>query len=342
MTPCPQPRRRQMRRREFITLTLVGGAAAAACSVARAQTRRERPLIGAFRTGTPTQLKGLPFVASFLNGLRELGYIEGRDFDIVVRFAASNHDLPKVAEELVQLTPDVILAAASVNALAAKRATSTIPIVVAALGNPAALGLSESDFRRPTGNLTGIMPYVRGLPAKQLEIAREIVPAAQKIGIVHDTSDIKATGQWDEINAAATNYEIKIVMADARRSEDVELAFRNFKAERVDVVIVLQANFLVVDRANIAAAAAATRLPTVCGYRELAEAGALISYGVDLVDCFHRAGTYVYRILQGTPVAHLPIEFPPKLERVVNLKTAKVLGATDPPSLPARANEVIE
>jgi putative ABC transport system substrate-binding protein len=250
--------------------------------------------------------------------------------------------LPKVVEELVQLNPDVIFAAASANALAAKRATSTIPIVVAALGNPAALGLSESDFRRPSGNLTGIMPYVQGLPAKQLEIAREIVPGAQKIGIVHDTSDVKATGQWDEINAAATNFEIKIVMADARRSENVEPAFRNFKAEHVDVVIVLQANFLILERVNIAAAAAATRLPTIFGYRQFVEAGGLISYGVDLEDCFHRAATYVYKILKGTPVAHLPIEFPTKLELVINLKTAKVLGTTIPPSLLARANEVIE
>jgi putative ABC transport system substrate-binding protein len=328
-----------MRRREFITL--VGGAAAAVCSVARAQTRRERPLIATFTSGTPAQRKGLPFWVSFLNGLREHGYIEGRDFDIVAR-AASNDELSKVAEELIQLNPDVMLASASVNALAAKRATSTIPIVVAALGNPAALGLSESDFRSPSGNLTGIMPYVRGLPAKQLEIAREIVPGAQKIGIVHDTSDIKAAGQWEEINAAAAKFEIKVVMADARRSADVEPAFRNFKAERVDVVIVLQANFLIMDRTNIAAAAAATQLPTVCGYRELVEAGALISYGVDLVDCFHRAATYVYKILKGTPVAHLPIEFPTKLELVINLKTAKVLGITVPPSLLARANEVIE
>jgi putative tryptophan/tyrosine transport system substrate-binding protein len=329
-----------MRRREFITL--VGGAAAAWCSVAGAETRRKRPVVAIFSSGAPAQRKGLPFGPSFLSGLRELGYIEGRDFDIIARLAASNDELPKVAEEVVQLNPDVILAAASNNALAAKRATSTIPIVVAALGNPAALGLSENDFRRPSGNLTGIMPYVRGLPAKQLEIAREIVPGAQKIGIVNDTSDIKAAGQWDEINAAAAKFEIKIVMADARRPEDVEPAFRNFKAEHVDVVIVLQANFLILDRANIAAAAAATRLPTVCGYRELVEAGALISYGVDLVDCFHRAATYVYKILKGTPVAHLPIEFPTKLELVINLKTAKVLGITVPPSLLARADEVIE
>ncbi|MFL5066272.1 MAG: ABC transporter substrate binding protein, partial [Xanthobacteraceae bacterium] len=205
----------KMRRRGFITL--VGGAAAAWCSVAGAQTQRERPVIGTLGSGTPTQRKGLPFWQLFLGGLRQLGYIEGRDFEIISRLAASNDQLSKVAEELVQLNPDVILASASANALAAKRATSTIPIVVGALGNPTALGLSENDFRRPSGNLTGIMPYVPGLSAKQLEIAREIVPSAQKIGIVHDTSDIKATGQWDEINAAAAKAEIKIVMADARK-----------------------------------------------------------------------------------------------------------------------------
>jgi putative ABC transport system substrate-binding protein len=131
-------------------------------------------------------------------------------------------------------------------------------------------------------------------------------------------------------------------MADARRPEDVEPAFRNFKAEGVDVVIVLQANFLILDRVNIAAAAAATRLPTIFGYRQLVEAGGLISYGVDLGDCFHRAATFVDKILKGTPVAHLPIEFPTKLELVINLKTAKVLGITVPPSLLARADEVIE
>jgi putative ABC transport system substrate-binding protein len=142
-----------LRRREFITL--VGGVAAAWCSVAGAQTPRERPIIGTFGSGTPTQRKGLPTWPLFLKGLRELGYIEGRDYDIIARLAASTDELQKVAERLVQLNPDVILASASANALAAKRATSTIPIVVAALGNPAALGLSENDFRRPSGNLTG-------------------------------------------------------------------------------------------------------------------------------------------------------------------------------------------
>jgi putative tryptophan/tyrosine transport system substrate-binding protein len=329
----------QLKRREFIALL---SGAAAWSSVAGAQTAGKRPIVGILRSGTQTQLKGLRFGQSFLEGLRELGYIEGRDFDIVARFAEATDELPKAAEQLVQLNPDVILAAAAANALAARKVTSTIPIVVAALGNPAALGLVGSDFRRPSGNLTGIMPYVEGLPAKQLELAREIVPGAQKIGIVNDTRDVKATPQWDEINAAAEKLEIKIAGADPRTPQDIEPTFKKFEAERVEVVIVLQSNFLVLARVQIAAAAATARLPTVSGYRELAEAGGLISYGVNLNACFDRAATYVYRILRGTPVANLPIEFPTKVELVINLKTAKALGLTVPLTLQARADEVIE
>src|SRR5262245_23043963 len=158
-----------MKRREFITLL---GGVAAWSSVVGAQTATKRPIIGTFVQGTPTQNKGLRFRQSFFDGLRELGYIEGRDFDIIIRPAGFTSELPRAAEQLVQLNPDVILAAASAAALAAKQATSTIPIVVAALGNPVALGLAASDSRHPSGNLTGIMPYVQGLPAKQLEFAR--------------------------------------------------------------------------------------------------------------------------------------------------------------------------
>jgi ABC-type uncharacterized transport system substrate-binding protein len=183
---------------------------------------------------------------------------------------------------------------------------------------------------------------VQGLPAKQLELAREIVPGARKIGIVNDASDIKATPQWDEMIAEASKFEITVVGADARTPEDIDSTFRMFKAERVDVVVVLQASFLILDRAQIAIAAAANRLPTVFGYREHVETGGLVSYGVNLEYCFRRAATYVYKILKGTPVADLPIEFPTKLELVINLQAAKALGLDIPPTLLARADEVIE
>jgi putative tryptophan/tyrosine transport system substrate-binding protein len=328
-----------VKRRAFIKLL---GGAAVWSSFAGAQTARKRPIIGTFVQGTPTQNNGLRFRQAFLDGLRELGNIQGRDFDIIIQPAGSTSALPKAAEQLVQLNPDVILAAASATALAAKQATSTIPIVVAALGNPVALGLSVSDSRHPSGNLTGIMPYVQGLPAKQLEFARDIVPGARKIGIVNDTSDIKATPQWDEIDAAASKFQITIVGADAQRPEDIDPTFRKFKAEGVDVVVVLQANSLILDRAQIAIAAAATRLPTVFGYREHVETGGLMSYGVNLEYCFRRAAFYVHNILKGTSVADLPIEFPTKLELIINVRTAKTLGLEISPMLLARADEVIE
>jgi putative ABC transport system substrate-binding protein len=327
-----------MKRREFITLR--GGAAAWPC-VAAAQSAKKRPVVGMLLQGTPAQVKGMRLRQSFFDGMRELGYIEGRDFDTVARVAETTGDLPRLAKELVQLNPDVILATASANALAAKTATSTIPIVVPALGNPIALGLIETDAR-PGGNLTGIMPYIKGLPTKQLELAREIVPGALKIGIVKDSTDVKAIGQWDEIEATAPKLDIKIVSADVQKPEDVDLTFKRFKAESVGVLVVLQSNLLILERARIAASAATTRLPTVYGYREHVESGGLISYGVNLSDCFRRAATYVHEILKGAPVADLPVQFPTKLEFVINLKTAKALGLDLPPTVLVRADEVIE
>jgi putative ABC transport system substrate-binding protein len=183
------------------------------------------------------------------------------------------------------------------------------------------------------------MPYIKGLPTKQLELAREIVPGALKIGIVNNSTDVKAIGQWDEIEAIAPKLDIKIVSADVQKPEDVELTFKKFKAENVGVVVVLQS---ILERVRIAANAAAARLPTVYGYREHVEAGGLISYGVNLDYCFRRAATYVHKVLKGTPVADLPVEFPTKLEFVINLKTAKALGLDLPPTLLVRADEVIE
>src|SRR5207247_2766999 len=223
-------------------LWLISAIVAWPCAGA-AQGAKKRPVIGILAQGTPAQLKGLRFRQSFLDGMQELGYSEGRDFDIVARAAESTGDLPRVAKDLVRLNPEVILAGATAHAVAAKLATSTIPIVVPALGNPIALGLIETDAR-PGGNLTGIMPYIKGLPTKQLELAREIVPRALKIGIVNNSRDVKAIGQWDEIEATAPKLDIKIVNSEVQKLEDVELAFRKFEPEYVEVVSVVQCNLL--------------------------------------------------------------------------------------------------
>jgi putative tryptophan/tyrosine transport system substrate-binding protein len=327
-----------IRRREFITL--LGGVAAWPCVVS-AQGAKKRSMIGILGQGTPAQLKGVTLRQSFLDGMRELGYVEGRDFEMVARVAESTGDLPRAARDLVQLSPDVILATASANGLAAKMATSTIPIVVPALGNPVALGLIES-YAHPGGNVTGIMPYVPGLPAKQLELAREIVPAARKIGVVNDPVDAKAIGQWEEIQSTAAKLEIKIVRADVRQPEDIALAFKKFRAEQAEVAIVLQSNLLYLERAQIAAVAAEMQVPAVYGYRVHVEAGGLISYGVDLNACLHRAATYVYKILNGARPADLPVELPTKLELAINTKAAKELGLAFPTAILVRADHVIE
>jgi putative ABC transport system substrate-binding protein len=274
--------------------------------------------------------------------MRELGYVEGRDFDMTYAMADFHADrLPQVTAELVKLAPDIIVAGATLEAVAAAKATATIPIVVGALAEPVALGFATSDAR-PTGNVTGIMPYVKGLPAKQLELAREVVPGATRIGLVDDVTDPKAHPQRQEIEAAGRSLEIEIVPAEVRTAADIDAAYQALASAGVRVVVVEQSNMLVNASKTIAEAAASKRLPTVYGYREHVEAGGLVSYGINLDWCQHREAYYVDKILKGTKPSDLPIEFPTNVELVINLKTAKALGITVPSSLLVRADEAIE
>jgi len=267
---------------------------------------------------------------------------EARDFDMAYRFADGHYDrLPSLARELADLDPDIFIAPATLQAVIIKKVTTTIPIIVPALADPVALGLIASESR-PGGNLTGIAPYVEALPAKQLELAREIVPAAIRVGLLDDVTDPKAPPQRREIEAAGQKLNVKILAVEAHTPDDIGPAYDALMREHVEVVVVEQSNMLITARKQIAEAATAKKLPSVYGYREHVEVGGLISYGVNLNWCFHRAAYYVDRILKGTKPADLPVEFPTKLELVVNLKTAKALGLTVPPSLIARADEVIE
>src|SRR5262245_50336845 len=328
-------------RREFITL--LGGAAAAWPQALLAQATARRPLVAFLAWPS---LQGEPistYIRQFLKGMREFGHVEDRDFEMVYRTAEGHSDrLPKLAAELVQLNPDVIVAPATMQAVAVKKATTTIPIVVPVLADAIGLGLVESEAR-PGGNLTGVAPYVKGLPAKQLELAKEIVPTATRIGLLDDVTDAKALPQRREIEAAGQLLEVKIVAAEVRTRDDIRSAYEALAIERVVVVVVEQSNMLLNNaRKQIAEAAAAKRLPSVYGYREHVEVGGLVSYGVNLNWCFYRAAYYVDKILKGARPADLPVEFPTKLELVINLKTAKALGLEVPPTLLARADEVIE
>ena len=324
-----------MRRRDV--LSLLGGAAVLWPVGVRAQ---QRPLVAWLSGGA--RAASLGFVDAFLQGMRQLGYVESRNFDVVYRYADGYAErLPALAEELVRLKPNVILAAATGQAVAAKNATATIPIVTPALADAVHLRLIASEAR-PGGNVTGITPYISGLPAKQMELAREVVPGARKIGVLNDINDPKAPPQWEELQAAGQELGVIVTAAEVRSPDDLVNAIQRLRDERPDAVIVLQTSMLLSERQKIAAIAAASRLPMIYGYREHVVDGGLISYGVDLRDCFRRSAVYVDKILKGTEPGDLPVEFPTKLELVINLKTVKALGLELPPTLLARADEVIE
>jgi putative ABC transport system substrate-binding protein len=203
------------------------------------------------------------------------------------------------------------------------------------------LGLVAS-VSRPGGNVTGITPYVEGLPAKQMELAREVVPGAARVGVLANLSDPKAPPQLHELEAAGRELGVKVVVVDVNIPDDLDSAFRALAGHRIEVMVVLQTSMLISERRRIASLAATTQLPAVYGYREHVDDGGLISYGVDLRACFRRAAYYVHKILNGVAPGDLPIEFPTNVELVINLKTAKALGLEVPPTLLARADEVIE
>jgi putative tryptophan/tyrosine transport system substrate-binding protein len=288
-------------RREF--LGALGGTAVAWPFGVRAQvSAKKRALIG-WLSGSESKVAGL-FADDFLDGMRDLGYTDGQDFDLAPRYAEGFQDrLPALAREIVDLKPDVIVAAAVNAAVPARAATSVIPIVCPALADAVHLGLIASEAR-PGSNVTGIEPYVAGLPAKQMEFAREIVPGATRIGLLTNLQDPKAPPQRRELVSAAKALELTIAEADINNPDEIQGAVETLANSRVDVVIVLQTGLLLSVGRQIAELAAAKRLPTVYGYREHVLDGGLISYGVDLRWCYRRGAYFVDKILHGTPPAN--------------------------------------
>lgn len=325
-----------MRRREFVAL--LGGVAVWPVAT-RAQQGGNPPLI-AYLTGVAAP----PNVYSdiFVQGLRDLNVIEGRDFRITYRGSAGHGDrLPALAEELIGLKPAVILATAVDSVVVVRNLTQTIPIVSPALADAVHLRLIASEAR-PGGNITGIEPYVAGLPAKQMELAREVVPSAKKVGLLTNLHDPKAAPQLPELEAAGRALGVETVASDANTPEEIEGALAMLASARVGVVVVLQSSMLLGNSRQIAASALAKRLPTVYGYRDHVVAGGIASYGVDLRWCFRRAAYFVEKILHGARPGDLPVEFPTKMFLAINLKTAKALGIEIAPALLGGADEVIE
>jgi len=327
-----------VRRRDFVALC--GGLVLLSPFTAHGQGSSGRPLVGYLAGGKRAVVADL--VGAFQQGMRELGWSEGSNIDIVYRFAEARPDrLPALAEELVRLKPAVILAGAVDTAVAMRELTTTIPIVSPALADAVHLGLIES-LARPGHNVTGLTPYLPNLPSKQLELAREIVPGAIKVGVIGNMNDPKARPQREEVEATGETLAVKVVAADVEKPEDISGAIQRLVSEGVQALVVLQTTMLLSERSQIAAAVAASRLPAVYGYRQHIIDGGLLSYGVDLRWCFFRAATFVHKILNGMPAADLPVEFPTKVEMVVNLKVAKALGVKIPSIVLARADEVIE
>jgi putative tryptophan/tyrosine transport system substrate-binding protein len=328
-----------IKRREFITF--LSGAVAGWPFGARAeQAPRKHPLLGYLITGTKDGLTHS--VSAFLSRLRDLGYVEGQNIDIVTRYAeADSTRLPALADELVRLRPDLIVALDPPAALAAKKATASIPIIAAILNDPVRLGLIAS-YARPGGNLTGILSQVEGLPGKQVEIGQELVPAITLIGVLANPANATHAYQRQEIETSATAKGVKVIAAESRSKGDLEPAFKSLRAAGVGLAIVLRDNMFVSERRRIADLATTMRLPTIGSQNSYVEAGGLISYGVEDSENHHRAADFVDKILKGAKPADLPVEFPTKLLLVINMKTAKTLDLTIPPTLLSRADEVIE
>ncbi len=326
-----------MRRRDFVAV--LGGAAATSLTLrARAQTSTKRPTVAMLAVSTPATTE--PNRSAFLQGMRESGRTEGVDFGFVERYADGFLErLPALADELVRLNPDVILAQTSSAAQATARATTSIPIVVAVMADR--LGLIGSDAR-PTGNVTGILVNLEGLGGKQLQIAIDAMSGAKKVGLLFNVANPGIAFQRAEFEADAAALSVDLVVAEVRSPDDLDAAFRSLVAESVSIVMVCQDSTLFGQKSRIVALASAARLPVMAGQPEFAEAGALITYGINIRDNYRRAATYVDKILKGTKPGELPVELPTKLEMYINLKAAKALGLSVPGTLLAQADKVIE
>jgi putative tryptophan/tyrosine transport system substrate-binding protein len=281
-------------------------------------------------------------LAAFRQGMRELGYVEGQNLVIEYRYTEGRDDRSAdLATELIRLDVDLILTRGTPATLAVKDATGTIPVVMAASGDPLGTGLVAS-LARPGGNVTGLSAFVRDLQAKRVELLREMVPGIARVVGLFNMSNPALPLEWKEVEMAARSLGIQPQLLDVRTAEDLGRAFDAAITQRADALVVGIDGLTQANRRPIVDLAAQHRLPAIYAGREFVDAGGLISYGVSYPDLYYRAASFVNKIFKGTKPADLPVEQPVRFELVINLKTALALGLTIPPSLLFQADEVIK
>jgi putative tryptophan/tyrosine transport system substrate-binding protein len=304
-----------------------------------AQQPTKIPRIGymgaSFRSTNPARIE------AFRQGLRELGYVEGKNIVIEYRWAEGKFDrLPDLAAELVRLKVDVIVTAGPASTRPAKEATVTIPIVMGFDNDPVGNGFVAS-LARPGGNITGLSTHYPEITGKQLELLKEIVPRLSRVAVFGTSTQARNPQALRETELAAGAFKVKLQYLDVLGPKDIETAFRAASKGRAEAVLVLQSPVLNSQRTQVVNLAVKSRLPAIYAAREFVEDGGLMSYGVSVTDLYRRAATYVDKILKGAKPADLPVEQPKKFEFIINLKAAKQIGLTIPPNVLARADKVI-
>jgi putative tryptophan/tyrosine transport system substrate-binding protein len=326
-----------MQRREFTTL--LGGAATAWSLPLRAQQPGRLPTIGYMGANTP--LIDTQWTAAFLQRLRELGWIDGRNFAITYRWTEGRSErAAEIAAEFVRLKVDVIVTSGTANVVIAKQATTVIPIIFTSAGDPIGTGLVAS-LARPGGNVTGLSSQTTELGPKKLEFLREVVPGLRRLAIMANADASNSVQEMGDVRAAANTLGLETATLEIRRVVDFARAFEGLK-DRADALYVASSPLMTTNRIAINILAAGARLPTMFGFREHVEAGGLMSYGANFPDQFRRAADYVDKILRGAKPADIPVEQPTRFDLVINLTTAKAIGLAVPETFLVRATEVIE
>jgi putative tryptophan/tyrosine transport system substrate-binding protein len=325
-----------MRRRELI------GVIGLSSFVARFESLAAQPIPRTVRLAYLAPIRIPHLVEALTGGLRDLGYVEGQNLSIEYRFAGENPErFDLLAMELVRLAPDVIVTVATPATLAARRATSSIPIVVATAGDLVRSGVVQS-LARPGGNVTGVTLYSVELSQKRLEVLREAIPSVKRVGVLGNANNLYNRLQWDDTQPAGGSLGLELRPIFANGVSDLEAVFSDLEKEHLDALVLLSDATFNSERHRIARLADALRIPTMHDAREFVEAGGLISYGPNIPALSRQAATFVDKILKGALPADLPVEQPSIFELVVNQRAARLLNLTIPPTLLARADEVIE